>query len=177
MINQANCPLSLPVQPVTTSRASSPAPGTAARPQRILLPFPDRSLPDRALDTALRMARTENATLVPVRLERIPLHLPMDASPGRQLAEALAGIQRRARELGVHVDPRIGHGRSYRHALLRTLTTERYDRVVLATGLKRGVEFTAADVAWVVDHADGEIVVVAAERPRRPRLTALSYAP
>ena len=161
---------------MTTSRASSPAPGTAARPQRILLPFPDRSLPERALDTALRMARTENATLVPVRLERIPLHLPMDASPGRQLAEALAGIQRRARELGVHVDPRIGHGRSYRHALLRTLTTERYDRVVLVTGLKRGVEFTAADVAWVVDHADGEIVVVAAERPRRPRRSAFSYS-
>ena len=90
-------------------RASSAAPGTEARPQRILLPFPDRSLPQRAVDTALRMARTENATLVPVRLERIPLHLPMDASPGRQVAEALAGIQRRARELGVHVDPRIGH--------------------------------------------------------------------
>jgi hypothetical protein len=119
-------------------RASSAAPGTEARPQRILLPFPDRSLPQRALDTALRMARTENATLVPVRLERIPLHLPMDASPGRQVAEALAGIQRRARELGVPVDPRIGHGRSYRHALLLTLTTERYDRVVLATGQKAG---------------------------------------
>ena len=115
------------------------------------------------------MARTENATLVPVRLERIPLHLPMDASPGRQSAEALAGIQRRARELGVQVDPRIGHGRSYRHALLRTLTTERYDRVVLATGLTRGFEFTAADVSWLVDNADGEIVVVAPERSRRPR--------
>ena len=156
-------------------RPSSAAPALAAPPHRILLPFAGRSLPQRALDTALRTARTENATLVPVRLERIPLHLPMTTSPGHQLADALAGIQRRARDLGVHIDPRIGHGRSYRHALLRTLTTERYDRVVLATGPGSGVEFTAADVAWVVDHADGEIVVVAAERHRRPKRGAFSY--
>jgi hypothetical protein len=134
---------------------------------RILLPFTDRSLPQRALDTALRIARTENATLVPVRLERIPLHLPMDASlgHGHQVAEALTGIQRRARDLGVRVDPRIGHGRSYRHALLHTLAKERYDRVILAAGPGNGVEFTPADVAWLVGHAHGEIVVVAAQTP------------
>jgi hypothetical protein len=151
VINSGNLPLSSPLHPRL--------PRSPRRP------------------TALQMARTESATLVPVRLERIPLHLPMDASPDHQLADALAGIQRRARDLGVHIDPRIGHGRSYRHALLRTLTTERYDRVVLATGPGSGVEFTAADVAWVVDHADAEIVVMAAERPRRPRRNALSYAP
>jgi hypothetical protein len=156
-------------------RPSSAAPALAAPSHRILLPFTGRSLSQRALDTALRTALTENATLVPVRLERIPLHLPMGASPGHQLADALAGIQRRARDLGVHIEPRIGYGRSYRHALLRTLTTERYDRVVLATGPGSGVEFTAADVAWVVDRADGEIVVVAAERHRRPKRSAFSY--
>jgi hypothetical protein len=157
-------------------RPSSAAPALAAAPHRILLPFAGRSLPHHALDTALRTARTENATLVPVRLERIPLHLPMGASPGHQVADALAGIQRRARDLGVRIDPRIGYGRSYRHALLRTLTTERYDRVVLATGPGSGVEITAADVAWLVDHADGEIVVVAAERQRHPKRSVASYA-
>ena len=161
---------------MTTPGASSAAPAVAAPPYRILLPFAGRSLSQRALDTALQMARTENATLVPVRLERIPLHLPMDASPDHQPADALAGIQRRARDLGVHIDPRISHGRSYRHALLRTLTTERYDRVVLAAGPGGGVKFTAPDVAWVVDRADGEIVVVTAERPRRRRWNAVSYA-
>jgi hypothetical protein len=176
LINSANARLFFPDRTGTTSRASSAAPPTAALPQpRILLPFTDRSLPQRALDTALRMARTENATLVPVRLERIPLHLPMDASPGHEVAEALTGIQRRAWDLGVRVDPRIGHGRSYRHALLRTLTIERYDRVVLAAGPGSGVEFTAADVAWLVGHADGEIVVVAAERPLHPRRSAFFY--
>lgn len=154
--------------PVTPSRASSAAPATVALSQpRILLPFTDRSLPQRALDTALRIARTENATLVPVRLERVPLHLPMDASlgHGHQVAEALTGIQRRARDLGVRVDPRIGHGRSYRHALLHTLAKERYDRVILAAGPGNGVEFTPADVAWLVGHAHGEIVVVAGQTP------------
>ena len=161
---------------MTTSGASSAAPAVAAPPYRILLPFAGRSLSQRALDTALQMARTENATLVPVRLERVPLHLAMDASPDHQLADALAGIQRRARDLGVHIDPRISHGRSYRHALLRTLTTERYDRVVLAAGPGSGVKFTAPDVAWVVDRADGEIVVVTAERPRRRRSNVIYYA-
>jgi hypothetical protein len=152
-----------PGPPVTTSRASCLAFATAASPQpRILLPFTDCTLPQRALDIAVRMARTENGTLVAVRLERIPLHLPMDTPPGDEVAEALTGIQRAARDLGMRVDPRIGQGRSYRHALLRTLTSERYDRVILAVGRGSGVEFTAADVAWLVGHADGEIVVVAA---------------
>jgi hypothetical protein len=154
--------------PVTPSRASSAAPATVAssRP-RILLPFIDRSLPQRALDTALRIARTENATLVPVRLERIPLDLPLDAAlgHGHQVTEALTRIRRHARDLGVRVDPRIGHGRSYRHALLHTLAKERYHRVILAAGPGSGVEFTPADVAWLVGHAHGEIVVVAAETP------------
>jgi hypothetical protein len=150
------------------------APATAALPQpRILLPFSDRSLRRRALDTALRMARTENATLVPARLERIPLHLQMDASPDHEVAEALTGIQRRARDLGVRVGPRIGHGRSYRYALLRALTRERHDRVVLAAGPGREVGLTAAN-AWRLGHADQEIVV-ATEHPMRPRLSAWCY--
>ncbi|MGB0093252.1 MAG: hypothetical protein WBP81_12085 [Solirubrobacteraceae bacterium] len=59
-------------------------PATATR--RILFPFVAYALSPHALDAALRLANAEDATLVPVFLARVPLHLPLDAplpgSPG-----------------------------------------------------------------------------------------------
>ena len=52
-------------------------PATATR--RILFPFIAYALSPRALDAALRLASAEDATLVPVFLARVPLHLPLDA--------------------------------------------------------------------------------------------------
>ena len=40
--------------------------------------------PQRALDAALRLAHAEDATLVPIFLARVPLHLPLDAPLPRQ---------------------------------------------------------------------------------------------
>src|ERR1019366_6397118 len=43
--------------------------------RRILFPFVANALSERALDASLRLARAEGATLVPVFLARVPLHL------------------------------------------------------------------------------------------------------
>jgi hypothetical protein len=50
------------------------APGT----RRILYPFVANALSPPALDAALRLANAEHATLVPVFLTRVSLHLPLD---------------------------------------------------------------------------------------------------
>ena len=64
--------------------------------RRILFPFVASALSRRALDAALRLARAEDATLVPVFLARVPLHLPLDAPLPRQSARGDARCRRRS---------------------------------------------------------------------------------
>lgn len=137
-----------------------PAPGDD---RRILLPFVAHALSGRALDAALRLARAEQATIVPVFLARVTLDLPLDAPVPRQCATALPlqeAIEQQAAQFGIPVDARIERGRSNRHALGRAIAGERYDRVVIAAANRRHPGFTADDIAWLLDHAPGEVVVV-----------------
>jgi len=60
----------------------------------------------------------------------------------------------------VAVDSRIERGRTYRHALLELIAHERYDRIVVAAAPDGAAGFTAADVAWLLHRAPGEIVVL-----------------
>jgi hypothetical protein len=120
-------------------------------------------LSQRALDAALRLAHAEEATLVPVFLARVPLHLPLDAPLPRQAGLAIPlqeAIEQRAARFGVPVDERIERGRSYRHALRSTITHERYDRIVIAAAAQGQRGFEADDVAWLLENAPGEIVVL-----------------
>ena len=139
-------------------------PGTqATSPERILFPFVAHGLAPRALDAALRMATNESATLVPVFLARVSLHLPLDTPLPRQSRIAIPlqeAIEQRAMAFGVPVDSRIERGRSYRHALRQTITHERFDRIVIAAATGSGPGFDADDVAWLLKHAPGEIVVL-----------------
>ncbi len=141
---------------------AAPAP-QAASPARILFPFVAHGLAPRALDAALRLARAEQGTLVPVFLARVGLHLPLDAPLPRQSQIALPmqeAIELRAVAFGVPVESRIERGRSVRHALRETIVHERYDRIVIAAATGRGAGFQADDVAWLLTHAPGEIVVL-----------------
>ena len=58
------------------------------------------------------------------------------------------------------VDSRIERGRNRRHALRRAIVEERFDRIVIAAAPHGGHGFDAEDVAWLIDHARGEIVVL-----------------
>ncbi len=133
-------------------------------PRRILFPFVASALSRRALDAALRLARAEEATLVPTFLASVPLHLPLDAPLPRQSNMAIAlqeAIEQRAAAFGVPVDARIERGRTNRHALRQTIAHERFDRIVMAAAAPHGGHgFDADDVAWLLGNAPGEIVVL-----------------
>jgi hypothetical protein len=137
------------------------APGTDAR--RILFPFVAQGLSTQALEAALRLANAEDATLVPTFIVLVPAHLPLDATLSRQSVAAVPlqeAIEQRASKFGVPVDARIQRGRTNRHALRQTIEQERFDRIVIAAAADGTPGFDADDVAWLLKHAAGEIVVL-----------------
>lgn len=87
------------------------------------------------------------------------------AAPQAAVALSLQeAIEQRATAWGIPVDARIERGRTYRHTLRQTFEHERYDRIVLAAAPRGSNGFDAGDVAWLLDNAAGEIVVL---RPGR----------
>lgn len=143
-----------------------PGPGAG----RVLFPFVAQDLSPRALDAALRLARVDEAMLVPVFLAVVPLRLPLSAPLPRQSAIALPlqeAIEQRAVAFGVTVDARIERGRSHRHALRQTIADERFDRIVVAAAAAGCPGFGPDDVAWLLANAPGEIVVLRPQREER----------
>jgi hypothetical protein len=146
-------------------RRPSRLPAIGAR--RILFPFVANALSQPVLDASLRLASAEDATLVPVFLARVSLHLPLDTPLPRQSNIAIPlqeAIERRATTFGIAVDARIERGRTYRHALRQTISHERFDRIVIAAAAHNTPGFGPDDVAWLLDNAPGEIVVLRPDR-------------
>jgi hypothetical protein len=136
--------------------------------QRILFPFRGQGLSQRALEAALRLARAENATLVPAFIAEVPLAVSLDAPLSRRVEPALGlleAIEQKAAKAGVPVDSRIERGRTARHALSQLIKLEHFDRMVVAAATNGGDGFSAGDVAWLLATAPGEIVVL---RPSAP---------
>jgi nucleotide-binding universal stress UspA family protein len=130
---------------------------------RIVFPVTSDGLSSRALDAALRLTRAESGVLVPVFLARVPLRLPLETPLPRQSNVALPmleAIEQRAAKFGVPVDARIERGRTYRHALRQTIQHENYDRMVIAASGHDQPGFDAEDVAWLIDGAPGEVLIV-----------------
>lgn len=131
--------------------------------ERILFPFAGHALSRRALDAALRIALAEGATLVPVFLARVPMQMPLDIPLVRQCGEGmplLETIEQRAVAVGVPVDARIERGRTFRHALREAIDHEHFDRIVVAAASARSEGFHGDDIAWLLDHAPGEVLIV-----------------
>jgi nucleotide-binding universal stress UspA family protein len=156
--------------------------------RRILFPFFGVALSQSALDAALRLCRAEEATLVPAYLARVPLTLALDAPLPRQAAQALPtleAIEQRALSAGVPVDSRIERGRTRRHAIRELIDHEHYDRIVAAASANGNDGFSADDIAWLLGHAPGEIVILRAatldsdpvrwpiRSPQKPQLAGL----
>jgi hypothetical protein len=140
-------------------RAARPRAGRA----RILFPIVGRALSRPALDAALRLARAQDATLVACWLAPVPLHLPLDAALARECELALPvleAVEQAGTTAGVAVETRIERGRTYRHALLELIAHERYDEIVVAAAPDGAPGFTAADAAWLLHRAPGEIIVL-----------------
>jgi nucleotide-binding universal stress UspA family protein len=144
-------------------RVRRPASVRATSSRRILVPFVAGALSQRALDAALRLAAAENATLVPVFLARVSLDLPLESALPRQCSMAmplLEAVEQRATEARIPVDSRIVRGRNRRHALRQAISEERFDRIVIAASAHDNHGFDPDDVAWLLENAPGEIVVL-----------------
>jgi hypothetical protein len=132
-------------------------------PRRILFPIVRRSLSEPVLETALVIAARERATLVAAYLVPVPLRLALDAAlpVERELAVPLLGaVERRAARAGVTFERRVKRGRSHRHALRALVDDEPYDRLVVTAASDGTGGFSAAEVAWLLRRAVGDIVVL-----------------
>jgi len=130
---------------------------------RIVFPYLGEHLSIAALDSAIRIARVEDGTLVPTYLASVPMTMPIEAPIPRACDRAFElqeAIEQRAARSGVPVESRIERGRTVRHALRQVLAAERYDRLVVAAGTAHTDGLSADDVAWLLEHAPGEVVVL-----------------
>ena len=148
------------------------------RPQtihQILLPFTGTEISRRALDAALRLARAEEATLMPAYLAAVPKRLPLDCAIPAEAAKAmpmLEAIEQRAASQDVSVDARIERGRSYRHALERLLSRESFDRVVVPATAEAGAGFSGDDLVWLLEKAPAEVLILRPDPEDRRFVTA-----
>jgi hypothetical protein len=138
--------------------------GTTTREgRRILFPFLGSVLSERSLEAALRLSEAQEAVLMPAYLTIVPrglaLEAPIDAESERAMA-MLELIEQRATRAGIEVDSRIERGRTSRQALERLLAAERFDTLVLPARTSSSDGFEAADVAWALDKAPGEVLVL-----------------
>lgn len=130
---------------------------------QILLPFTGTDVSRRALDAALRLARAEDATLMPAYLAQVPKSLPLECAIPNQARRAmplLEAIEQRATAQGVSVDARIERGRSYRHALERLLERETFDRVVVPASASGATGFSGEDLVWLLRKAPAEVLIL-----------------
>jgi hypothetical protein len=130
----------------------------ASNGRRVLVPFTGGDLDPVVLAAAIRIAKAEEATLVPAYLLVTPLEYPLEAPLQKQVAVAMPFLE--AAELaglraGLQVDARVETGRTPTHALRRLWDVERFDRIVApAPG------FTPKELQWILMHAPSETLIL-----------------
>jgi hypothetical protein len=135
----------------------------AARDKRVLVPFTGGELDPVVLDAAIRVARAEEATLVPAYLMVTPFEYELDAPMQKQVAVAmplLEAVEHAALRAGVAVDARVETGRTPTHALQRLWNAERFDRIVAPAPVARGHGFTPKELQWILVHAPTETIIL-----------------
>jgi nucleotide-binding universal stress UspA family protein len=131
--------------------------------ERILVPFTGGALDPTVLSAGIRIARAEEATLVPAYLIVVPLEQPHDAPMQQEVTKAmplLEAVEHAALRAGVPVDARIESGRSPVHALQRLWETEHFDRIVVPAPAGRRPGFSPKDLAWMLTHAPSETLIL-----------------
>lgn len=138
---------------------------------RLLVPFTARQLDPTVLDAALRIARAEDALLVPAYLIVVPLEFSLEAPVQHdELQRAmpiLEAVELAARRAGVPVDARIERGRSLIDALQRLWCAESFDRVIVPAPAPGNPGFSPKDLSWMLTHAPGETLILR-PRPEEP---------
>lgn len=146
--------------------------------RRILVPFTG-SLDPTVLSAAIRIARAEDAVLVPAYLLVVPLEYAEDSTLSEQVGVAmplLEAVEHAAYRAGVAVDARIEKGRSPTHALRRLWQIERFDQILAPAPANRGNGFTSKDLTWLLTNSPTETLVLKPppdEPPATPELAAV----
>ncbi len=132
--------------------------------RRILLPFTGQAISRRSFEAAVRLAKAENAIVMPAFLARVPMNLPLDSAlpvqcaSGMPLLEAieqralLAGhpgrLARRARALGAR--------RAAQPARPRSTSTASSCPPTKTRG--RGSSYD--DLRWLLERVPAEILIL-----------------
>lgn len=131
--------------------------------KRVLVPFTRGGLDRTVLDASIRIAKAEDATLVPAYLIVTPLEFALDVPMHQQVALAmplLEAVEHASLKAGVPVDARIESGRTPIHALQRLWCAESFDRIVVPAPTGREPGFTPRDLLWILTHAPSETVIL-----------------
>jgi nucleotide-binding universal stress UspA family protein len=131
--------------------------------RRILLPFTGQAISQRAFDAALRLAKAENATIMPAFLARVPRNLPIEAPLPAACAEGmplLEAIEQDASAQGIEVDARVARGRTHRDGLRRLVEQERFDRIIISATDSPLRGLTSGDLEWLLDRVPAEVMIL-----------------
>jgi hypothetical protein len=145
-----------------TVRLRRPKPGS----RRVLVAFTGGQLDPTVLDAAIRIARAEEATLVPAYLLLVPLKYSEESPLAEEVEVAmplLEAVEHAALRAGVAVDARIEKGRTPIHALQRLWSVERFDRVVIPAPADGRGGFSSGDLSWILQHAPAETLILRPE--------------
>ena len=130
---------------------------------RLLVPFTAGQLDQAVLDAAIRIAKVEDAVLVPAYLLIVPLEFDPEAPLKGQVAVAmplLEAVELAASRAGLSVDARIERGRTATHALQKLWDVEHFDRILVPAPTPGRPGFSAKELAWVLTHAPSETLIL-----------------
>jgi Universal stress protein family len=130
---------------------------------RVLVPFTGGALDETVLSAAIRIARAEDATLVPAYLIVVPLDRAEDSPMQKEVAVAmplLEAVEQAALRAGVPVDARVESGRTPIHALQRLWDAERFDRIVVPAPVGRRPGFSPKDLTWMLTNAPSQTLIL-----------------
>ncbi len=147
--------------------------------RRILLPFSGQQISRRSFEAAVRLAKAEDATIMPAFLARVPMNLPLESALPVQCARGmplLEAIEQRASAQGVSVDSRVGRGRSARDALRKLIEAEPFDRIIVSADEDPRAGLSYEDLRWLLERVPAEILILrpAPEDDRRISAGAVS---
>jgi hypothetical protein len=161
----------LPPHGRRVARAAGP------RVRRILLPFTGQAISRRSFEAAVRLAKAENAIVMPAFLARVPLNLPFDSALPVQCARGmplLEAIEQKLSSEGIPVDSRVGRGRTPRDALRRLLEEEHFDRIIVSASEDPRAGLDYDDLRWLLEHAATEVLIL---RPAPDDTRSVSAGP
>lgn len=134
------------------------------RPVRsILLPFTGHAISRRSFEAAVRLAKAENAVVMPAFLATVPMNLPLDSALPIQCADGmplLEALDQRFSAQGIPVDSRVGRGRSARDALRRLLEQEHVDRVIVSAEEDPRAGLGYEDLRWLLEKIPAEVMIL-----------------